>query len=125
VTWHVWEEAWRVEITRPGGSETRWIATVEGVLRKCAEARGLLAADRSQVRTSAPLYLRAKVQVDPLSPELLGKIKRWVSRPTGTATAAPGDSLFSTFTGLFLQRIGEAEAELKFVTKAVIPKRPP
>ena len=34
VTWHVWEEAYRVEITRPGGSQVRWTTTVEGVLRR-------------------------------------------------------------------------------------------
>jgi hypothetical protein len=66
--------------------------------------------------------MQAKVQVNPVSPELLQKIKRWVSRPTGTGTAAPGDALFSTFTGLFLQRIGEAERELEFSTRPVVPR---
>jgi hypothetical protein len=65
--------------------------------------------------------LRAKVQVNPLSPELLQKIKRWVSRPTGTGTATPGDALFSTFTGLFMQRIGDAERVTLFSTRPVVP----
>ncbi len=122
VTWHVWEEAYRLEISRPG--EIRpptWTTTIEGVLRRCAEVHRLLTATRSQVVGNGPLVLEAKVQVNPVSEEVLQKIKRWVSRPTGTSTAAPGDALFSTFTGLFLQRIGEAERVLVFSTRPTIP----
>jgi hypothetical protein len=125
ITWHVWEEVYLVEITRPGRSHSEWTTTIEGVLRRCAEARRLLAADRSQIVPGIPLYMSATVQVNPVSPEILKKIKRWVNRPTGTGTAAPGDALFSTFTGLFLQRIGEAERELEFSTKTVLPRTYP
>jgi len=121
VTWHVWEEAYRVEITRPGGSQVRWTTTVEGVLRRCADVRRLLAGTAQQIPLNVPLFCSAKIQVNPLSPELLQKLKLWVLRPSGTGTAAPSDALFSTFTGLFLQRIGEAERELKFNSRALLP----
>jgi len=122
VTWHVWEEAYKVELVRPGSSQVRWTTTLEGVLRRCAEARSLLVATSEQVPVGTAVYLRAKVQVNPLSPKLLEKIKRWVSRPSATDTAGPGDALFGTFTGLFLQRIGDAERELKFTSKPVRPR---
>jgi hypothetical protein len=121
VTWHVWEEAYRVEITRPGGSQVRWTTTVEGVLRRCAEVRRLVAGTALQIPVNTPLSCSAKVQVNPLSPEVLQKLKLWVLRPSGTATAAPSDALFSTFTGLFLQRVGEAERELKFNSRPLLP----
>lgn len=121
VTWHVWEEAYRVEITRPGGSQVRWTTTIEGVLRRCAEARRLLAGDRSQITPGVQLRATGKIQVNPISPEVLMKIQRWVMRPASTGTAAPGDALFSTFTGLFLQRIGDAEREVKFSTLPATP----
>jgi hypothetical protein len=121
VTWHVWEEAYRVEITRPGGSQVRWTTTVEGVLRRCAEVRRLLAGTAAQIPGNVPLFCSAKVQVNPLSPEVLQKLKLWVLRPSGTGTAGPTDALFSTFTGLFLQRVGEAERELKFNSRPLLP----
>ncbi len=80
VTWHVWEEAYRLEISRPG--EIRpptWTTTIEGVLRRCAEVHRLLTATRGQVLGNGPLVLQAKVQVNPVSEEVLQKIKRWVS----------------------------------------------
>lgn len=121
VTWHVWEEAYRVEITRPGGSQVRWTTTVEGVLRRCAEVRRLVAGNAQQIPVNTVIVCSAKVQVNPLSPEVLQKLKLWVLRPSGTGTAAPSDALFSTFTGLFLQRVGEAERELKFNSRPVLP----
>ncbi len=130
VTWHVWEEVYIVEVTRPNASRVEKTLTVNGVLRRCAEVQAtqmrglLLAGNAAQIPFGVPLFVKAKVQVNPVSPELLSKIKRWVSRPTGTATAAPGDALFSTFTGLFLQRIGDAERELDFATKPVLPVVP-
>jgi hypothetical protein len=121
VTWHVWEEAYRVEITRPGGSQIRWTTTVEGVLRRCADVRRLLSGTALQIPLNTALSCSAKVQVNPLSPEVMQKLKLWVLRPSGTGTAAPSDALFSTFTGLFLQRVGEAERELKFNSRPTLP----
>src|SRR5690606_13826051 len=62
VTWHVWEEAYRIEMVRPGSSRTRWTTTLEGVLRRCAEARSLLMATSQQIPVGAAVYLRGKVQ---------------------------------------------------------------
>jgi hypothetical protein len=125
ITWLVWDEVYKIEITRPDGSETLKTVAVNGVLRRCAETKELLVGTRDQVPFGVPLVLQAKVQVNPVSPEVLQRLKRWVSRPTGTSTAAPGDALFSTFTGLFLQRIGEAERQLSFSTRPSTPKVKP
>jgi hypothetical protein len=121
ITWHVWDEAYRVEVTRPDGNRTRWTTTLEGVLRRCAEVSRLLVATSKELAVGAAVSLRARVDVNPVSPEILEKIKLWVSRPARTGTAAPGDALFSTFTGLFMQRVGESERKLEFVTVEVVP----
>ncbi|HEY3499217.1 MAG TPA: hypothetical protein VGK73_31215, partial [Polyangiaceae bacterium] len=69
------------------------------------------------------LYARGSIQINPVSPEVLQKLKRWVMRPSSNGTVAPGDALFSTFAGLFLQRIGDAEREQRFQTRAFLPVR--
>jgi len=121
VTWHVWEEAYLVEVMRPGSTRQSWTTTTEGVVRRCTEVRHLLAGDATQIPVGIPLLAAGRIQVNPVSPEVLLKIKRWVMRPSATGTAAPGDALFSTFTGLFLQRIGDAERQQKFTTQAQVP----
>jgi hypothetical protein len=121
ITWHVWDEAYRVEVTRPEGNRTRWTTTLEGVLRRCAEVTRLLVATSREVQLGTSVFLRGRVDVNPVSPEILEKIKLWVSRPARTGTAAPGDALFSTFTGLFMQRVGEAERIIEVVTFELVP----
>ena len=121
VTWHVWEEAYLVEVMRPGSTRQSWTTTTEGVIRRCTEVHHLLSGDSAQIPIGVPLVAAGKIQVNPVSPELLQKIKRWVMRPSATGTAAPGDALFSTFTGLFLQRIGDAERQQKFTTRSLLP----
>ena len=121
VTWHVWEEAYLVEVMRPGSTRQSWTTTTEGVIRRCTEVHHLLAGDAVQIPAGIPLVAAGKIQVNPVSAELLLKIKRWVMRPSATGTAAPGDALFSTFTGLFLQRIGDAERQQKFTTRTLLP----
>jgi hypothetical protein len=124
ITWHVWEEMYRVEVNRPDQQAVlrHWSPTLNGVLRRCAQTERLLIAQQGQVQDNQPLILRGKVLVNPVSPELLQKIQSWISRPSNTAAASPGSILFSTFTGLFMTRIGEAERVLEFSTRPTLPR---
>lgn len=128
VTWHVWEELYRVEIQDPAQPGTRghWTPTLNGVLRRCANMRQLLIATGTQVERRRSLSLDVTVRINPISAKLLAKLKRWVSRPARTTTPTPGSALFSTFTGLFMQRIGDAEKSLRFKTKParLLPSSP-
>ncbi len=125
ITWHVWEEMYRIEVNRPDQQAVlrHWSPTLNGVLRRCAQTERLLVAHSGQVQDERPLILRGKVLVNPVSPELLQKIQSWISRPSNTAAASPGSILFSTFTGLFMTRIGEAERVFEFSTRPVLPLR--
>jgi hypothetical protein len=124
ITWHVWEEMYRVEITRANQRKTQshWTPSINGVLRRCAETNRLLVADSSQIGLGNAVHLTATIRINPVSEELLTKLKRWVSRPAQTTTAAPGSALFSTFTGLFMQRIGDAERTVTLSTRRSVPQ---
>jgi len=121
ITWLVWDEVYRLEMTGPDGNRTTATPTLEGVLRRCAEARRLLVATSRELSVGVAVSLRGRLQVNPVSAEILNKIKLWVTRPSRTGTAAPGDALFSTFTGLFMPRVSDAERTLDIVTVEAIP----
>lgn len=123
ITWHVWEEMYRVEVSRPDQQAVRqWSPTLNGVLRRCAQSERLPVAHISQLPDERPLVLRVKVLVNPVSQELLQKIQSWISRPSNTTGASTGSILFSTFTGLFMTQIGEADRVLEFSTRPFLPK---
>jgi hypothetical protein len=119
VIFDLWDEVYRIEISQTGGVDIVTASpTLEGVLRRCAEADRLAVIGRSVLPASTSYYLAGIVEVNPVSPDMLERIKRWVSRPSGTSTSAPGDALFGSFVGLFVARIGVADRQIAFRTQA-------
>lgn len=122
VTYDLWDEVYRIEISQSGLTDSEAASpTIEGVLRRCAEADRMPLGTRALVLGKGPLYVAMLVEVNPVSGELLERIRRWVSRSTATGTPAPGDALFGSFVGLFVTRIGSADRELRFRTQLVQP----
>ena len=121
VIFDLWDEVYRIEISQAGqAKDNQASATLEGVLRRCAETdqRGNVPLT---YQLPGPFYLATIVEVNPVSQEMLDRIKRWASRPTDTSTAAPGDALFGSFVGLFVARIGRADREIAFRTQSFSP----
>ena len=119
VIFDLWDEVYRIEIAQTGvGDVVTASPTLEGVLRRCAEADRLAVIGRSVLPVNASYYLAGIVEVNPVSPEMLERIKRWVSRPSGASTSAPGDALFGSFVGLFVARIGVADRQIAFRTQS-------
>lgn len=118
VIFDLWDEVYRIEISQTGGTDVVTASpTLEGVLRRCAEADRLAVIGRGVLPASTNYYLAGIVEVNPVSPDMLERIKRWVSRPSGTSTSAPGDALFGSFVGLFVARIGVADRQIAFRTQ--------
>lgn len=117
VVFDLWDEVFRITV-RQGGLRRRMVAVnVEGVLRRCADARRLPVARRI-VLGSGPHFLGVLVEVNPLSKEMLERIKRWVVLPRGTGAVGPGDSLFGSFVGLFVTQVPDADNSVAFRTQS-------
>ena len=121
VVYDLWDEVYRVRVTGPGGERDLAVINVEGVLRQCAEARDLPVVDRSLLRAGRPHFLGVIVDVNPVSPQMLEQMRRWVSRPTGSTGIGPSDALFGSFVGLFVRTIGTSDKTLRFRTQTITP----
>lgn len=122
VTYDLWDEVYQIDISQSGAADSvAGSPTLEGVLWRCAEADRLAIVSRAAAESKGPIYVAVLVQVNPVSPQMLDRIRRWVSRSTGAGSAAPGDALFGSFVGLFVTKIGSAERQLAFRTQAVLP----
>jgi hypothetical protein len=120
VIYDLWDDLYRLEITQAGkANEVTQSPTLGGVLRRCAEMDRLAIVARSLLLPPGDYYVAVIVEVNPVSPEMVDRIKRWVSRPTGASTAAPGDALFGSFVGLFVARIGTADRQIAFRTQTI------
>lgn len=125
IVYDLWDEVYKLQITQPGGQTDSIAVNQEGVLRQCAEAKKLRLVERNELENNARFFVAALVEVNPLSQETLDRIKRWVTRPNGSATTGKGDSLFGSFVGLFVTRINDADRKLSFRTPLFYPPNPP
>lgn len=121
IVYDLWDEVFRIQLAQPGGPTSAVAVNVEGVLRNCGEARKLPLIERAMLADGARYFVAMLVEVNPVSPEMLDRIKRWVTRPDGTNAIGPGDSLFGSFVGLFVARIGDADRKLSFRTQGFLP----
>jgi hypothetical protein len=121
IVYDLWDEIFRVHVTSAGGERDVAAVNVEGVLRQCAEAKDLLVVDRSLLRAGAAHYLGVLVDVNPVSPQMVAEMRRWVSRPTGSTGIGPSDALFGSFVGLFVRNLGASDRTLRFRTQTFSP----
>lgn len=121
VSFDLWEEVYRIKTSGPGGERDTAALNVEGVFRNCFQAVKLPVADRSLVVAGKPHFLGVIVEVNPVSPQMIDQMRKWVTRPAGSTGIGPGDALFGSFVGLFVREIGKADRTLRFRTQPLTP----
>jgi hypothetical protein len=121
IVYDLWDEVFRVTVTQAGGQTTTVAVNVEGVLRNCAEVKKLPIMDRASMKDGSKYFVAVIVEVNPISADMLDRIKRWVTRPNGTTSLSSSDSLFGSFVGLFVTRVPSADKRVQFRTQAFLP----
>lgn len=122
ITYDLWEEVYRLNISGPGVSLNIAAINVDGVLRQCFEARRVQIADRTLVPPGGkPLFVGGIVEVNPVNAQMVTEMRKWVTRPAGSTGIGPGDALFGSFVGLFVKNIGKADRTLLFRTQSMAP----
>jgi hypothetical protein len=113
-TYDLWDEIYRLKITGPGGERDAAVINADGVLRQCAEVKDFPVVDRALLKSGTTYFLGVIIDVNPVSPQMLEQMRRWVSRPTGSTNIGPSDALFGSFVGLFVRQIGQSDKTLRF-----------
>jgi hypothetical protein len=120
VVYDLWDEVFRIHVSEPE-RERDQAAVVDGVLRICTEPQNLPLVRRNLLAPGTPYFLGVVVDVNPVSPEMIDQMRRWMSRPTGATGIGPGDALFGTFVQLFARQIATSDRTLTFRTQDVTP----
>ncbi len=125
VVYDLWDEVYRVRISGLGEERNLAVLSIDGVLRQCTDVKDYPVAERVLLVSGRPYLLGVIVDVNPVSPQMLEQLRRWVSRPAGSTGIGPGDALFGSFVGLFVRQIGTSDRTLRFRTQTVVPPPPP
>jgi|CZKU01.1.fsa_nt_gi hypothetical protein len=120
VVYDLWDEVYRVHVSEPE-RERDQAAVLDGVIRICTEARDLPVVRRSLLDVKQAYFLAVVVDVNPVVPEIVDQMRRWMSRPTGSTGIGPSDALFGSFAQLFVRQIATSDRTLTFRTQDVVP----
>ena len=114
IVYDLWDEVFRIELNERGRRRQTIAINIEGVLRRCGEARRRPLVQLRYLDATQPLFVATLVEVNPLHKEMRDRIRRWVALPKGAGAVGPGDSLFGSFVGLFVTQVPHADKRLAF-----------
>jgi hypothetical protein len=120
VVYDLWDEVYRIHVSEPE-RERDQAAVLDGVIRICTEARDLPVVRRGLLDAKQAYFLAVVVDVNPVLPEVVDQMRRWMSRPTGNTGIGPSDALFGSFAQLFTRQIATSDRTLTFRTQDVVP----
>lgn len=121
IVYDLWEEVYRVQVQTATSDRSERAPNVEGVVRRCLTAVNVPvgAAAQYSPRRGSRVYFAALVEINPMSPDTVQRIRRWLARPGGGRLE--GDAFFGSFVSLFVnRRIGAAERTLSFRSQPVL-----
>ncbi|HJL16542.1 MAG TPA: hypothetical protein RMH99_12845 [Sandaracinaceae bacterium LLY-WYZ-13_1] len=125
VTYDLWEEVYRVEIREARRDRNESYGTLRAVLQRCLVARRIPVGRARDYADAGgqPLYFAVLLELNPLSPATVHRLRRWLSRPAGGGRIG-GEAFFGSFVSLFVnRRIGSAERSLRFRSQTVRVER--
>ena len=115
VVYDLWDGVYRIERQTETSDRTVSVRNVEGVVQQCLALQNVPlgeAAQFSRLR-GRYVYFGAVVELNPLSPDTIQRIRRWLARPSGSELN--GNAFFGSFVSIFVGRkLGAADKTLSF-----------
>lgn len=129
VIYDIWDERFRVRTTHGAGNERAYeVKTIDEVLR-IATMLVDFPIELPEALTPGERYTLAfRGDLNPLSPELMAEVRRWLRQPAGAQPrpgAGRGDSFFGTFVTVFVNpQIEDSERQVRFSSQSFeVPRR--
>ncbi len=115
VVYDLWEGVYRVQEQTASADRSRTVPDLKGVVQSCLNVRVMALGDHATFarHRSKRIYFGALVELNPLSPDTVQRIRRWLSKSGGGQLR--GDAFFGSFVSIFVsRRMGSAEHTLAF-----------
>jgi hypothetical protein len=119
VVYDLWDEVYRLEVQTDAADRSEIVSTIDAVLERCLTARRMPVGTSRDYRTGSRIYFATLVELNPLSPDTVQRIRRWLARPSGGRLGE--EAFFGSFVSLFVnRRIGDAERTVRFRSQSVV-----
>ncbi len=118
VTYDLWEEKYHVVREDPSGRSRAIATTKELAIKLASELNNTHIANVKSLPLNV-YRLRVKIETNPVSKEMLKKIRYWLARSQGKGgTGSAPSNYFGSFVGSLVDaRIGKADHSIEFVSQ--------
>ena len=115
VVYDLWEGVYRVQVQTDASDRSIVVPDLAAVSHACLDVRKLALGDLESFGRfrDRRVYFAVLIELNPLSPDTVQRIRRWLSKPAGGQLR--GDAFFGSFVSIFVSRqMGSAERSLAF-----------
>jgi hypothetical protein len=115
VVYDLWDGVYRIERATESADRTVSVRNLDGVLQQCLDVQNAVIGDATSFirQRGRYVYFGVVVELNPLSPDTIQRIRRWLARPSGSELN--GNAFFGSFVSIFVGRkLGAADKTLSF-----------
>lgn len=129
IVYDIWDEKFAVRTTHGPGSDRAFeVKTLDQALYAATTLYQFPIEMEQALQPGERYTLAVRGDLNPLSPELMGEVRRWLRQPAGTQRrpgSGGGDSFFGNFVTVFVNpQIEDSEHQVRFVSQPFeAPKR--
>ena len=117
VVYDLWGEGYRVQAQSARGERSLSVRGREGIVRSCLTVDDLALGDTFAAHRGKRIYFAAIIELNPLSPETVERIRRWLSK--SGSRQIEGEAFFGSFVSIFVSRgLGSAERTMTFRSRS-------
>ncbi len=110
VVYDLWDRQYVVRIDGPRGRKTLHYNSQVDALKALTTFNELPIASLSDIPPGPHHYLAMVIELNPVSKELQAEMRRWLTRPAGSASIDRSSSFFGSFVSVFVNpRLPEAD----------------
>jgi hypothetical protein len=121
VVYDLWDEKLRVRISSENGAAPTVLAVASpnAAVEVATTLVRFPVADLAALDPGPPYHLAVRADLNPISDELVGNVRRWLSRPSGRGRSGSGDTFFGSFVSIFVNpRVDDSERQLQVTTRS-------
>lgn len=115
VVYDLWEGVYRVERQTETSDRTVSAKSLDSVIAQCLMVQSAPIGDTAAWKRArgGDVYFAVIVELNPLSPDAVQRIRRWLARPAGSELS--GNAFFGSFVSIFVGRkFDSADKTLSF-----------
>ena len=111
----LWEERFQLRITDRHGIQDRPARSEPEAIDLATALIGFEVAEFAPLRPDQLYRLRFRADLNPLDPDLVSEVKRWLVRSPGPGRGGAGESVFGSVVSIFVNpHIEDSERQISF-----------